>query len=218
MTRLRTSNAWLVKVRTGLVAYQTALVAVGVSSASIAAATTRPATAQIAHGTASVACAGSLLKLYEDTLGPAFKRATGDSFGGPPWPVPRPCLGNPRRPDQSRRLHGHRRQGHQGTVPGGPGSSPWRSADPLVVAFSKKSRYSTQLNEIRLGQKPLSYLFTLFKHGFKLGRTDPTQDPQGIFFILFAKLAEKVLKLSPGEATAPSASPRAPVGSASQLL
>ncbi len=199
-----------------------ALVAVMASSSVSLASTGRTTSPRKTHGTASVACAGSLLKLYEDTLGPAFKKATGDSFGGPP------CAGSLALASEI--LAGQINPGAFMAI----GAKAIKelfpadrakfamavAADPLVVAFSKKSRYYTQLNEIRLGQKPLSYLFTLFtKHGFKLGRTDPTQDPQGIFFILFAKLAEKVLKLSPGEANrALGITSSSPYGSASQLL
>jgi molybdate/tungstate transport system substrate-binding protein len=94
------------------------------------------------------------------------------------------------------------------------------ATDPLVVAYSSKSRYFSQLNAIRSGQQPLSTLFSLFaKPGFRLGRTDPSQDPQGEFFILMTKLAQTQLRLPAGQAASDlGISAAHPYGSASQLL
>lgn len=135
-----------------------------------------------AHGTASVACAGSLVKLYEDTLGPAFEKATGDSFGGPP------CAGSLALASEI--LSGEISPGVFLSIGAKPiaklfpaGRARFALAiasDPLVIGYSPKSRYYDQLNAIRNGTKPLADLFALFASaGFRLGRTDPTQDPQG---------------------------------------
>jgi len=173
------------------------------------------------HGTASVACAGSLLKLYEDTLGPAFKKATGDSFGGPP------CAGSLALASEI--LSGEINPGAFLAI----GAKAIKelfptdrsrfamavASDPLVIGYSSHSRYYKQLNEIRSGKKPLSYLFTLFTtSGFRLGRTNPTQDPQGVYFILMSKLAQKVLHLHPGEAARALGITKAfPFGSKAQM-
>lgn len=174
-----------------------------------------------AHGTASVACAGSLLKLYKDALGPAFAKATGDGFGGPL------CAG-------SLALASEIRSGE--IAPGAFVSvgaaaikelfPSWAkfvlafASDPLVVAYSPHSRYYAQLNAIRSGKEPLSDLFRLFMTpGFRLGRTDPTQDPQGTFFILMSKLAQTQLHLPPGEAAkALGVTPSSPYGAKSQIF
>ena len=201
----------------------TALVAVGASSASIAdATTTRPATAQVAHGTASVACAGSLDKLYKDTLGPAFERATGDTAGGPPCAgslaLAQDILSHEINPGVFLAVGAHaikelfpakRAEFAMAVV-----------SNPLVIAYSPThSRYRNQLNAIWLHKKPLADVFKLFNTpGFKLGRTDPTQDPQGIFFILMSKLAQKYLHLPAGEAAqALGITKSSPFGSKSQL-
>jgi molybdate/tungstate transport system substrate-binding protein len=174
------------------------------------------------HGSASVACAGSLLKLYESALGPAFKRATGDAFGGPP------CAGSLALASEilsneiscgvflsigskaiKELFPAHRAKFAMAVA-----------ADPLVIGYSRKSRYFAQLNAIRTGKEPLSDLFKLFTSpGFRLGRTDPTQDPQGIFFILMTDLAQRVLDLPPGEAArALGITPSIPYGTSSQML
>ena len=174
------------------------------------------------HGTASVACAGSLLKLYDDTLGPTFEKATGDSFGGPL------CAGSlalaseilsheispgvflSLGPKPIEELFPAKRATFALAV----------ATDPLVIGYSQKSRYYGQLNAIRSGRAPLSDLFRLFATpGFRLGRTDPTQDPQGATFMLMCELAQRVLHLPAGEtAHALGVTPGSPYGSASQML
>ena len=182
----------------------------------------RPAVAKVSSGgTASVACAGSLLKLYEDKLGPAFKKATGDGFGGPP------CAGSLALSSEilSKEINpgvflsigakaikelfpAHRAKFAVAVA-----------ADPLVIGYSHESRYFRQLDAIRTGRSPVSDLFSLFTMpGFRLGRTDPTQDPQGIFFILMSKLAQGQLHLPAGEAArALGITAASPFGSKSQI-
>jgi molybdate/tungstate transport system substrate-binding protein len=201
MNRFRTPKTWIVR-STALVAVA-ALVALGASSASSFAATPRAARPHAAHGTASVACAGSLVKLYKDSLGPAFKRVTGDTAGGPPCAgslaLASEILAHEINPGAFLAIGRHaikelfpaKRAKFALSV----------ASNPLVIAYSSKSRYYNQLNAVWTHSRPLSYLFTLFTTpGFRLGRTDPTQDPQGIFFILMTKLAQSVLHLPPGEA------------------
>lgn len=208
-----------------LVAFATVATACGTSSpgaAGTGSSSTSRTAGSAAHGTASVACAGSLLKLYEDTLGPSFKQASGDSFGGPP------CAGSTALASEI--LSDEISPGVFLSVgakaikklfPAGRAKFAMAVAsDPLVVGYSPNSRYYAQLNDIRSGAKPLSDLFTLFTTpGFRLGRTDPTQDPQGAFFILMAKLAQGVLHLPPGQAAqALGITATSPYGSKSQIL
>jgi molybdate/tungstate transport system substrate-binding protein len=151
---------------------------------------------------ASVACAGSLDKLYNVTIAPAFKAATGDTAGGPP------CEGSMTLAQEI--LAKEISPGAFVAVGTGaiktlfPDRAKFAIAiasDPLVVAYSSKSRYYSQLNAIGSGSKPLSSLFSLLgTSGFRLGRTDPSQDPQGEFFILMMKLAQTELHLPAGEA------------------
>ncbi|MGH9169462.1 MAG: substrate-binding domain-containing protein [Acidimicrobiales bacterium] len=180
---------------------------------------TKTSSTDITGGTASVACAGSLTKLYGTTLGPKFAEATGDHFGGPP------CAGSS---DLAQEIKS------KAISPGvflAVGVSPIETliptrakfvinlaTDPLVVAYSAKSRDASQLDAIASGSKPVSDLFRLMATpGFKLGRTDPTQDPQGEFFILMMELAQTSLDLPAGEADAIlGISPSSPYGAASQ--
>ncbi len=198
------------------------LVAVGSSSTASLAATAKSSSPRVTHGRASVACAGSLLKLYYDTLGPAFKKQTGDQFGGPPCAgslaLAQEILSDEISPGAFLAVGAH---AIKELFPADRSKFALAIAsDPLVIGFSKHSRYYSQLNAIRSGKKPLSSLFTLFtRHGFKLGRTDPTQDPQGIFFILMTKLAQTVLHLPAGEANkALGITKSQPFGSKSQQL
>jgi molybdate/tungstate transport system substrate-binding protein len=204
------------------VAAVAALVAACGSNSSTSTTTTSTTAPAAVHGTAAVACAGSLLKLYEDTLGPEFKQSTGDSFGGPPCAgslaLASEILSNEISPGvflsigakAIKELFPTARAKFAMAV----------AADPLVIGYSSKSRYFSQLNAIKTGKKPLSDLFTLFTTpGFKLGRTDPTQDPQGIFFILMSKLAQSVLHLPSGQAAqALGITASSPYGSKSQML
>lgn len=172
------------------------------------------------HGTASVACAGSLLKLYEDQLGPAFAKATGDSFGGPPCEgssaIAQEILADEIDPGVFFSL-GTKAIGS--LFPSRARFSLSIASDPLVVAYSSSSRYYAELQAVREGRRPLSALFTLLATpGFRLGRTDPTQDPQGAYFILMCKLAEHVLHLRAGEADRIlGITAGAPYGSPSQI-
>jgi molybdate/tungstate transport system substrate-binding protein len=150
-----------------------------------------------AKGAASVAVAGSIDKLYNTILGPAFKQATGDGFGGPPSAgskaLAQEILADEISPGaflsvgaKSIKLLWPTRTKFALVL----------GTDPLVVAYSPHSRYAAQLNAIRSGKSPLKDLFSLFeKPGFRLGRTDPNQDPQGQFFELMIKLARSVEKL-----------------------
>lgn len=192
------------------------------ATAAVTARAGRAPRASAASGEASVACAGSLDKLYHDTLGPAFRRATGYAFGGPECAgslaLAKEILADEISPGvflsigakALKELFPAKRAKFAMAV----------AADPLVIGYSRHSRYYSQLNAIRTGKKPLSYLFTLFTTpGFTLGRTDPTQDPQGIFFILFAKLAAKVLHLAAGEADrALGITATSPYGSSRQIF
>lgn len=177
-------------------------------------------TAAPMHGTAEVDYAGSLEGLVETTLEPSFERATGDKFVG---------LAEGSSDIAAGILDGELDPGAFVSVGAAPIETIWPSRshfamalgnDPLVVAYSSKSRYASQLNEIRSGKKPLKDLFTLMETpGFRLGRTDPVDDPQGGYFILMFELAQKVLHLPAGTAAKIlGTSSSNDIGSSSQIL
>jgi len=220
MTQFRTSKTWLMR-STALVA-MAGLMAVGASVAAVSAATTRSTRPHVVYGTATVACAGSLTKLYASALGPAFKRATGDTAGGPPCAgstaLEKEILAHEINPGVFLSIGA---KAIKGLFPAKRAKFAMTVvSNPLVVAYSSHSRYYAQLNAIRAGKTPLSGLFKLFTTpGFRLGRTDPTQDPQGTFFILMAKLAQRVLHLPAGEANkALGITGSSPYGSKSQIV
>lgn len=172
------------------------------------------------HGTATVDYAGSLTGLVQTTLQPAFEKATGDSFVG---------KGAGSTLIENGILDGELSPGAFVSIGKKAISSLWPSlshfvltlaTDPLVVAYSSKSRYAAQLNKIRTGARPLRDLFSLFESpGFRLGRTDPTQDPQGAFFILMVELATRELHLPPNTvARALGVTSSNPVGNSSQVV
>lgn len=199
-----------------------AALAAACSSSPSSSSTTSTSAKTATHGTASVAYAGSLEKLYNVTLGPAFERSTGDKFGGPPgagsFALASEILDNEITPGVFLSVGA---AAIEKLWPSGRSKFALALAtDPLVVAYSAKSRYFSQLNAIRKGARPLSALFSLFlSPGFKLGRTDPTQDPQGAYFILMTELAQTQLRLPSGEAAkALGISSSSPFGSSSQIF
>lgn len=196
-----------------------ALIGAACASSSSAGGSTSPS--GTSHGTAAVACAGSLDKLYNVTIAPAFKTATTDTAGGPPCAgslsLAQEILAKEISPGAFMAV------GAKAIKELFPARAKFALAiatDPLVVAYSSKSRYVDQLDAIRSGQQPLSSLFSLFAvSGFRLGRTDPSQDPQGEFFILMTRLAQTQLHLPAGQAASDlGISAAHPYGSAAQLL
>src|ERR1039458_3579689 len=148
MTHVRATRGWLLR-STALIAV-VSLVALGSSSCSANLASTgaKGTSPRAAHGTSSVACAGSLLKLYEDPLGPAFKKATGDSYGGPPCAgslaLAQDILSGEYDPGAFLAIGAHAIK--ELFPAGGSKFAMAVAADPLVIGFSKQSRYYSQLN------------------------------------------------------------------------
>lgn len=155
-----------------------------------------------ASGTASVAYAGSLEKLDEKVIGPAFTKADGYPYSG--------------RGAGSKALSQEIKSGEiTPNVFESVGSKPitalqpkfssWYvqfASSPLVVAYNPAGTYASQLKAIASGKKPVRDLFTLMQEpGFKLGRTDPNVDPQGAAFIEMIELAAKQYGMPPSAVT-----------------
>ncbi len=173
-----------------------------------------------AHGTATVDYAGSLTGLMQTSLVPAFQKATGDQVvgkGAGSSLIAQGILDGELSPGVFVSI------GEKAITSLWPAHSHYVLAfatDPLVVAYSAKSEYASQLDAIRSGQRPLKDLFTLMeKPGFRLARTDPTADPQGAFFILMVRLAQRELHLPAGTADRIlGTSASNPIGSSSQIV
>jgi molybdate/tungstate transport system substrate-binding protein len=155
--------------------------------------------AQAASGTADVAYAGSLANLSEKVIGPAFTQATGFAYqgrGAGSDALSQEIASGEITPNVFESVGGAPIAALE------PKSTSWYvqfAASPLVVAYNPSSKYASELHAISIGKRPLKDLFALLsKRGFRLGRTDPSLDPQGATFIEMIELAQHVLHLPSG--------------------
>jgi molybdate/tungstate transport system substrate-binding protein len=152
-------------------------------------------------GLADVAYAGSLQLTNDKYIQPAFTKKTGLSykgFGEGAEAVANLIKSKQITPNVFESI---------GTGPlktAGTDKADWAvgfASSPLVVAYSNQSPYASQLKQIADGKKPISDLFKLMEQpNFHLGRTDPNTDPQGQYFVMMTRLAEKELHLPKGTA------------------
>ncbi len=177
-------------------------------------------TASSSRGTANLAAAGSLEGVIQTRLQPAFESTTKDS-------VVTKFAGSGALTEMVK--DGEIDPGVFLSIGAGPIEAlfPHRcryvmtlATDPLVLAYSPRSRYAPQLNAIKDGQKPFKDLFTLLEQqGFRLRRTDPVVDAQGGYFILMLRLAERVYRLPTGTAARIlGATGSNPIGSSTQIV
>jgi molybdate/tungstate transport system substrate-binding protein len=145
-----------------------------------------------ASGTASVAYAGSLANLNEKVVGPAFTKATGYAYqgrGAGSTALSQEIKAGEITPNVFESIGGKPIEALE------PKFTSWYvqfASSPIVVAYNPASKYASQFAAIASGAKPMSDLFTLMAtSGFRLGRTDPNVDPQGVAFIQMLMLAQK---------------------------
>ena len=153
-------------------------------------------------GTADVAYAGSLANLNEKVIGPAFSKAKGDAYqgrGAGSTALAQEIKSGEIAPNVFESIGGKPIESLE------PKFTSWYvqfASSPIVVAYNPASTYGSQFAAIASGAKPLSDLFTLMATpGFKLGRTDPNLDPQGVAFIEMLMLAQKQYGLPSGIVT-----------------
>ena len=157
---------------------------------------TRDRMSSSSQGKVFVMYAASLLKIFENTLGPSFHNETGYTYEGEgrgSVQVANMILDGLRTPDVFVSA---------GTIPimklmnktdvGGskPPLASWLvkfASAEIVIAYSPTSHYYTDLEKARLGEIPWHKV--LSKQGLKFGRTDPELDPKGYYMILTAKLS-----------------------------
>jgi molybdate/tungstate transport system substrate-binding protein len=173
-----------------------------------------------AHGTASVAYAGSLELLASTVLGPKFEAATGDEFqgrGAGSTTLAQEILSGEISPGVFMSVG---RKALEMLWPKRSRFAIQLATDPLVVAYNPKGKYAARFAAIAGHKQPLSSLFNLLNtSGLRIGRTDPNADPQGVFFILMMELAQKTLGLSfDPAATALGVSKASPFGKTSQMV
>jgi molybdate/tungstate transport system substrate-binding protein len=142
-------------------------------------------------GTANVAYAASLTFLNEQVFGPAFAKATGNTYQGTAGPsdgLSAEIAGKTIFPNVFITVGGKSIESL------GPKFTKWfvqYASTSIVVAYNPSSKYAPQFNAIASGKKPISDLFKLMEQpGFQLGRTDPDTDPQGRAFIYMLELAQ----------------------------
>jgi molybdate/tungstate transport system substrate-binding protein len=140
----------------------------------------------------SVMYAASLLKAFEESLGPAFQADTGYPYQGEARgsvQIANMVLDGLRRPDVFVSA---------GTIPI---IKLMNATDPLadwlvkfgaaemVIAYSPSSHFFNDLEKARLGEIP--WYEVLSNPDLKFGRTDPELDPKGYYMIIAAELANK---------------------------
>jgi molybdate/tungstate transport system substrate-binding protein len=155
-------------------------------------------------GKVFVMYAASLIKTFEQTLGPSFEKKTGYTYVGEArgsLQIANMILDGQRRPDVfvsagtipiMKLMMNNNNAG--GVVIGNQqlnqSIAQWLvkfvSAE-IVIAYSPTSKFHLDLDKAKNGQIP--WYQVLSQPGFKLGRTDPELDPKGYYVVIAAKLA-----------------------------
>lgn len=142
------------------------------------------------QGNVFVMYAGSLVKIFEDAIGPAFQNETGYTY-----------VGEGKGSVQAANMI---REGFRspdvfvsaGAIPivklmdNKPPLAEWIldfGSSEMVIAYSPNSRYYDDLEKAKKGYMP--WYDAISKEGLKFGRTDPELDPKGYYTIIAAKLA-----------------------------
>jgi molybdate/tungstate transport system substrate-binding protein len=148
------------------------------------------------QGKVFVMYAASLLKIFENTLGPSFQNETGYTYEGEgrgSVQVANIILDGLRRPDVfvSAGIIPIMKLMNKTDVGGSkPPLASWLvkfASAEMVIAYSPTSHYYTDLEKARIGETPWHKV--LSEPGLKFGRTDPELDPKGYYMILTAKLS-----------------------------
>jgi molybdate/tungstate transport system substrate-binding protein len=146
--------------------------------------------AQVSKDRVFVMYAASLIKTFEDTLGPAFQKKTGYSYNGEPRgsvQIANMMIDRLRTPDffvsagtvPIEKLM-------NSTTPFADWLVKFGSAE-TVIAYSPNSRFFSDLEKARTGEIP--WYQVLSKQDLKFGRTDPELDPKGYYMIITAELS-----------------------------
>ena len=139
-------------------------------------------TASSSHGgPVAVIYAGSLAKLMEDDIGPAFQKSTGYSFqgfGGGSGEDAKQIKGKVRQVDVFVSASAEADQTLQGSANGNWVS--WYSTfatTPLVLGYDPDSRFGQELAHGR------PWYEVIVSPGIRVGRTDPKLDPKGLLTV-----------------------------------
>jgi molybdate/tungstate transport system substrate-binding protein len=146
--------------------------------------------AQVSADKVFVMYAASLIKTFEETLGPAFQNETGYTYEGEARgsvQVANMIIDGLRTPDifvsagtiPIKKLM-------NSTTPFADWLVKFGSAE-MVIAYSPNSRFFNDLEKARTGEIPWHQV--LAKQDLKFGRTGPELDPKGYYMIIAAELA-----------------------------
>ena len=147
--------------------------------------------AQVSNDKVFVIYAASLIKTFEEIIGPAFQKETGYLYQGEgrgSVQVANMIIDELMKPDffVSAGTIPIKKLMNNTSTPFAEWLVKFASAE-MVISYSSNSRFYNDLEQARTGQ--ISWYEVLSKPGFKFGRTDPELDPKGYYMIITAKLA-----------------------------
>ncbi|HEY7571881.1 MAG TPA: extracellular solute-binding protein [Nitrososphaeraceae archaeon] len=152
-------------------------------------------------GKVFVMYAGSLVRIFEQDLGPAFQNKTGYTYTGEgrdSLQVANMILDGQRSPDvfvSASTTPINKLINSNGSVasksPLAHGLAKFASAE-MVIAYTVTSKFHSDLDKAKKGL--VSWYHVLSENGFKFGRTDPDLDPKGYYTIIMSKLANSYYK------------------------
>ena len=145
--------------------------------------------------------AGSLVKIFEKDLGPAFQAKTGYTYTGEgrgSLQVANMIMDGQRRPDVfvsagtipiNKLINSTSSRISKSSL--AQGLVKFASAE-MVIAYLPTSHFHADLDKAKKGLVP--WYQVLSEQGFKFGRTDPDLDPKGYYTIIMSKLANSYYK------------------------
>ena len=153
------------------------------------------------QGKVFVMYAASLVKTFEDSIGPSFHNKTGYTYTGEARgsvQVANMIIDGQRTPDVfvsagtvpiKKLMMNNSSNSYAGSHPHSP-LAQWLvkfASAEMVIAYSPNSHFRVDLDKAKRGEIP--WYHVLSEPGFKFGRTDPELDPKGYYMIILAKLS-----------------------------
>jgi ABC-type molybdate transport system substrate-binding protein len=156
------------------------------------------------QGKVFVMYAASLVKTFEDSLGPSFHNKTGYKYTGEARgaiQIANMIIDEQRTPDvfvaagtvpiMKLMMNNGNNNPDAGSIqPPHSLLAQWLvkfASAEMVIAYSPNSHYHVDLDKAKRGEIP--WYHVLSEPGFKFGRTDPELDPKGYYMIIAAKLS-----------------------------
>ena len=150
-------------------------------------------------GKVFVMYAASLIKTFENNIGPSFEKKTGYTYTGEgrgSVQIANMIIDGQRKPDvfvsagtiPIMKLMNNNNAGdnQQQKQPLAQWLVKFASAE-MVIAYSPTSKFHMDLDKVKNGK--MQWYQVLSQPGFSFGRTDPELDPKGYYIIMTAKLA-----------------------------